>query len=90
MRYTYISWRSYFLDMVSSIYSEAGFRTGDTSAMKFTRGHEKCMKFDFKVLQPIAHRLYRLPHGKLHDFAQNLEQIGSLRKKVEHFGIGRP
>ena len=64
--------------MVSSFYSEAGFRTGVTAAMKFSWGHEKCMNFVFKVLEIIVHRVYRLRHGKLYNFAQNLEQIGSL------------
>ena len=75
-------------DMVSSPYSEAAFVTGVTPAKKFAPCQEKCKNFDFKVLQSIAHRLYRLRHGKLHNFEKNLDQNGLLWKKLEHFEIG--
>ena len=55
--------------MVSSFYSEAAFVTGVTHFMIFARRHEKCMEFDFRVLEIIVRRVYRLHHGKLHTFA---------------------
>ena len=70
--------------MVSSFYSDpqnVDFRTGVTHNRKFARERESGMKFDFKVLETIPHRVYRLRHGKLHNFAQNLEQNGLLRRK---------
>ena len=55
--------------MVSSAYSEAAIVTGVTHFMKFSSRHEKCMKFVFRVLEIIPHRVYRLRRGKLHNFA---------------------
>ena len=71
--------------MVSSFYSDpqnVDFRTGVTAAKKFAKGQEMSKKFDSRVLEIIVHRVYRLRHGKLHNFAQNLEQIGFTRKRL--------
>ena len=78
--------------MVSSPYSDpqkSVLVTGGTHGMKNERRQDSGMHFDFKVLHSIADRAYRLRHGKLHNFAQNLEQNGLWRKKLERFEIRR-
>ena len=58
--------------MVSSAYSDpqnVDFRTGDTHAMQNAWWYATAMQKDFEVLEIIVHRVYRLRHGKPHNFA---------------------
>ena len=56
--------------MVSSDYSDpqnVDFATGVTLDKKFARCQEKCMNFDFKVLEIIMHQVYRFGHAKINN-----------------------
>ena len=70
--------------MVSSFYSEAGYRTGVTHGVKFAREREKCVKFDFKVLKTIPHRVYRVRLGNLKRLKKNKSIKASSGRKLGH------
>ena len=66
--------------MVSSFYSEAGYWTGVTHGVKFAREREKCVKFDFQILETIPHQVYCL-----HQFSIMENYIICIKNRPKRF-----